>query len=85
MFSEFSLSGGPGVKMENRQINTTIREASDEEGRFFSIKFLEGWTEIMCGETLEGGCRLCMTRAEYCTTAYHTWIKRSGEEIQRDK
>ena len=70
------------MKKENILINTTIIEASDEEGQLFSIKFLEGGTEIICGETVAGSCRLCMTRVEYCTTASCTRTKRSGEEIQ---
>ena len=80
-----SLSGGLEDNREHNIIKTTTRDISDDEGPLCTIKFLEGGAEIICGSTVAGGARFCMTRVEDCTTASHTRFKGLSEELLRDK
>ena len=41
--------------MENSIINTPNRECVEDDGQLFLVKFLEGFTVVICGGEVEGG------------------------------
>ena len=50
-------------KRVHNVINTPTNDLPDYEGPLCAIKLLEGGAESMCGGTVSGGVRLCMTRS----------------------
>ena len=79
--SEISFSGVVVVNRGSKLINTPNIDTDEEKCPLYSIKFMQGVREIICGGIVEGGAIFCMTRAVECTTSSHVRLKGVAEEL----
>ena len=85
--SEISLGGGITENEETNIVNSKISERTEGEDTvpLFQILFIEVGGRGICGWSVEGGSRLCMSLMEEFNAVSHNRSRESGKYIPGGK